>query len=515
VFGPPGEWSIGPYKDGSNVIVFDITAGDLNRDGHADVIEATSEFGVSSGLRILLGNGHGGFLPARTVATAGIPESVAIGDLDGDLKPDVAVLEYTDPLNALGSGQLEILRGDGTGGVVSVAKFAQKFSAIGLRIADLNADTVPDLVLDVGGPVVALGIGGGAFAAPKVAVTSTTPGIGGYVGTGALADVNADGHLDVSALAYPPGLNQAPAGLTTLLGNANGTFTPSSLTAAPAGGAFTTSAEAADLNADGKPDLVTADFTHNNVSVLLGNGNGTFQSPTAYGPIGVGPSTIRIVDVNGDGRRDVVVACLRPGADYTLGRVSILLGDGKGHLGAATDVGNAASNADAGLVATDLNGDGHPDLAYSYDRIAATGPSRKTLETLQATSGSNIANALKGIPATLVQTKGNQIVVPLRGIGITLAGRIGLQQTLVTGTPTVRAAATPATGLAPPVFARSRYSLRRHGRTTVRLTLRSAARKALARRHRIRAAVEITVHPKGRAPQTIRRYITLKARRRA
>jgi hypothetical protein len=47
------------------------------------------------------------------------------------------------------------------------------------------------------------------------------------------------------------------------------------------------------------------------------------------------------------------------------------------------------------------------------------------------------------------------------------------------------------------------------------LTLRSAARKALARRHRIRAAVEITVHPKGHAPQTIRRYITLKARRRA
>ena len=85
-----------------------------------------------------------------------------------------------------------------------------------------------------------------------------------------------------------------------------------------------------DLNADGKPDLGVANYESNTVSVLLGNGDGSFGTKTDFAT-GIGPSSVAIRDLNGDGKLDVVVA------NFDLGSVSVLLGNGDGTLGARTD----------------------------------------------------------------------------------------------------------------------------------------------------------------------------------
>src|SRR5262249_2589019 len=93
---------------------------------------------------------------------------------------------------------------------------------------------------------------------------------------------------------------------------------------------------AADVNADGLADLVVADNGGNNVSVLLGNGDGTFQPPRTFAA-GTGPDAVAVADVNGDGRPDLVVTDF--GTTNVAGTtVSVLLGNGDGTFQAATTV---------------------------------------------------------------------------------------------------------------------------------------------------------------------------------
>ena len=77
------------------------------------------------------------------------------------------------------------------------------------------------------------------------------------------------------------------------------------------------------MNGDGRPDLLVANFGSNNVSVLLGNGNGTFQAQATFAA-GSGPFSVAVGDVNGDGRPDLLVA------NHSSNNVSVLLGNGNG-----------------------------------------------------------------------------------------------------------------------------------------------------------------------------------------
>jgi hypothetical protein len=117
-----------------------------------------------------------------------------------------------------------------------------------------------------------------------------------------------------------------------------------------------------DFNLDGKPDLVTANLTTNNVSVVLGNGAGGFGSATNFGT-GIGPVSVAVGDFNLDGSPDIATA--NSGSD----NVSVLLGNGAGGFGAASDL--SVGGRQYSIVVRDFNLDGKPDIAVS---LSIAGP---------------------------------------------------------------------------------------------------------------------------------------------
>lgn len=163
------------------------------------------------------------------------------------------------------------------------------------------------------------------------------------------ADFNADGKLDLAVT--NSGINT----VSILLGNGDGTFAPN---VDYASGNQPVAVASGDFNHDGILDLVVVNRSDNTVSILLGTGGGAFAAQTPYAT-GNQPAGIAVADVNGDGNLDLAVVNT---SDNT---VSVLLGNGDGTFAAHVDY-PAGPNPMA-LVAADFNGDGKPDLAVAND----------------------------------------------------------------------------------------------------------------------------------------------------
>jgi hypothetical protein len=175
---------------------------------------------------------------------------------------------------------------------------------------------------------------------PPLAKTGDMPN---FVAT---ADVNGDGRLDVVTA------NRWASTVSVLLGTGNGRFAAKVDYAC---GDNPNSVGAADVNGDGKLDLVTANRGSSTVSVLLGAGNGTFAKAVDY-PAGAAPTSLAVGDVNGDGQLDIVTGNLH--ADP--GSVSVLLGTGGGKF--ARNVDYPAGYAPEAAALADLDGDGALDI---------------------------------------------------------------------------------------------------------------------------------------------------------
>jgi len=139
-----------------------------------------------------------------------------------------------------------------------------------------------------------------------------------------------------------------------LLGNGDGTFTPSGSTLSV--GSYPSAIVSADFDGDGKPDLAVTIAFSDTLAVFLGNGDGTFRPAAASPETGNYPLSLVTADVNGDGIPDLAL-----GNDGS-STLTILFGNGDGTFTAAsTNV--ATGNSPISIAAADFNGDGFPDLA--------------------------------------------------------------------------------------------------------------------------------------------------------
>ncbi len=367
VFGTPQS-----YPAGFGGATQSVT-GDFNGDGVPDLAVVnpcnSSYCGTGYGsVAVLLGNGDGSFQNPVLYATGTFqPMSVAAGDFNEDGALDLVVASQCPSSASCGTGQVSVLLGNGDGTFQSPIPYsAGAGSSYFVAVGDFNEDGNLDLAVanqtSASSTVsILLGNGDGTFQAPVS--YSTGAGSASFVAVG---DFNNDGAPDLAV---------ANAGtqdsVSILLGNGDGTFQAPAIYAS--GGAFAYSVAVGDLNGDGIPDLAVANgcATFSNltcsstgsVGVLLGNGDGTFQPAVSYGSGGNEANSVAVADFDGDGILDLAVGNLSPATgNSSAGVLSLLLGNGDGTFQPAVTFGTAASFASS-VVASDLNGDGRPDIA--------------------------------------------------------------------------------------------------------------------------------------------------------
>jgi len=321
-----------------NQYSFGLAVGDFNQDGNQDLAVA-----VLTGYSILLGNGDGTFQPPLYTHTGvGV---IATADLNGDGKLD---LIYGTSFGV----DVQLGNGDGTFQSPLLSNVNTPFS---LQVVDINGDGKPDLLGEQDssfntGFYVLLGKGNGTFDSP-MEVTVNFPG------QVTAADFNGDGKIDVVMSRLGPGSMGAPGAIGIFLGNGDGTFQSErdfDYEPANTAGYSPGYVVAADFNGDGKVDVAVADGYDRDVSVIIGNGDGTFQFATQAWSVGVGPIPV-LGDFNGDGLVDIATA------NYADNNVSILLNQ-KTSFSSAYDIYDGGSSQF--LVSVDLNSDGKSDLVF-------------------------------------------------------------------------------------------------------------------------------------------------------
>jgi hypothetical protein len=339
-----------------------VIAADFNNDGKADLAVLNQDqpdsncyhYSGAGTISILLGNGDGTFSNKSTLCfaddlgTVGEPEFLA-GDFNGDGNLDLIVSYY---VRGDGRANAEIFLGNGDGTFTQgVESLLPEFDYLNPATAgDFNGDGKLDFVIpyadDFGFNNIGIlfGNGDGTFTNfGGVASCNNGPPCldSNAVVTG---DFNGDGILDLASV--------FGGSVTILLGNGDGTFTPSASqpSATLVDAAWVTTA---DFNGDGILDLAIADAGSTALTILQGNGDGTFTQVSGEPILSQSSYFVTAADVNGDGKLDLVFT----GANT----VSVYLGNGDGTFHA----GLVKANQDAsyGVAFGDFNGDGRLDLA--------------------------------------------------------------------------------------------------------------------------------------------------------
>lgn len=268
------------------------------------------------------------------------PVSIAVADFNRDGNLDVVTANDS-------TGDLSILLGDGKGGFTLKTNYPVGTVPQGAATGDFDGDGIPDIVATriYGNEFILLrGSGDGNFAQATYQIfNASDPGGAVLVG-----DFNNDKKLDIVAAVRP-------VGFTTSLGAGNGSFA----SAVPTWISCDSALAMGDFNGDGKLDMVVANSSGKHISVLLGNGDGTFGPATNY-PVPANLSTsvsgvIAVADLTGNGKLDLVVA-EQPGTNC----ITVFLGNGEGSFTLKTNYGYGFGASTIALG--DVNGDRIPDL---------------------------------------------------------------------------------------------------------------------------------------------------------
>ncbi|TAL05571.1 MAG: hypothetical protein EPO07_03360, partial [Verrucomicrobia bacterium] len=251
---------------------------------------------------------------------------------------------------------LSVLTNNGSGVFGLAATYIAGNNTRSVTSADVNGDGKPDLICTSQGPgalIVLTNNGSGTFVA---ASTNTFVGGGGNVQMVVAADINGDGKPDlISANGNSPGT------LFVFTNNGSGGFVAASTNSV---GNNPFAVAVADVNGDTFPDLISANnIASGTLSVLLNNGSGGFLLAINYSA-GNGPRSVAAADLNGDGYQDLI--CANNGD----GTLSVLLNNGAGAFPLATPV--IAGSVPVWVTAVDLNGDGKTDLICANNTTPGT-----------------------------------------------------------------------------------------------------------------------------------------------
>jgi hypothetical protein len=291
------------------------------------------------------------------------PGAVIATDLNGDGKPDLVVANT-------GSNSLTVLLNNGAGGFAALPPIDISQAILNGAVlqsivaADLNGDgkTDPIVTAASSGPIppsggtvlVLLGDGDGTFKAPQPVTTC-----GGAPISIAVADLNGDGIPDLATgCLFTRLIVPGTANLLVQLGNGDGTFAAG--TQYSLGNAYSATLALADFNQEGSPDIAVA--TDGALAIYLNNGKGSFTPIPSQTELWSSARGIAAADFNGDSIPDLAVSGVLP-ANANLGSITILLGRGDGTFQPAPAIETVGTGQ---LVAMDLNGDGHMDLAAGF-----------------------------------------------------------------------------------------------------------------------------------------------------
>ncbi len=343
-----------------------LAIGDLDGDGKTDMVTANFNAGTISIFRNTATLGSitaSSFATKADISTGTSPRSIAIGDLDGDGKLDLAVVNF-------GSSTVSVLRNTSSSGSISFAAkvdFTTGINPRGVNIGDFDGDGKPDLAIAHGGnPFMSVlrnnSSGGSISFQAKVDFALAGGQSSVFLVNG---DIDGDGKIDLAVVNY------ALSTISVFRNTATaGTIDASSFAAkvdfTTGGGPF--SVTIGDLDGDGKPDLATANYSGNNdISVLRNtssSGSISFATKVDFA-IGVSPIAVNIGDLDGDGKLDLI------SSNYSANKVSVLRNVAtSGSISTnsfATKVDYFASTGPRFVCVGDLDGDGKPDLAIANE----------------------------------------------------------------------------------------------------------------------------------------------------
>ena len=326
-----------------------VIAADFNGDGKLDLAIAN---GGNNSVSILLNNGDGTFTAQpNPLATGSVPYSLAAGDFNHDGNVDLVVTNFANG----NPSTVSVFLGTGGGNFQTPVPYQVGPGPISVVTGDFNKDGFLDLaVANQGGgsnPSVSIlaGNGDGTFQSAVTYTVGTTDVAG--VATGYFHNAT---DLDL-AITSP-----SSDTVSVLLNNGNGTFGSAVAYATGSSGNHPVAVSAFDFDGDGKVDLAITNLNAKNVAILRGNGNGTFQPrvtyPTTNGGF-FGPAAMTTGDFNGDGKVDLAIT------EQGNNRVSLLLGNGDATFQSPLEF--TTGNNATGVAAGDFNGDGRLDLAVA------------------------------------------------------------------------------------------------------------------------------------------------------